>query len=146
LEPEREQLKPGEEMDVRVMFYNPRRSDLDSIRLLIDFDPKMLEVLDTDEGNAIASGVNIREGNRRAFPFDYFVENRVDNHRGSIEFRMGMAGTRSVSRCPSGRDGQVRGRRDTAGLTILRICRRLPRRRRHAFLRARCSARARPHR
>jgi hypothetical protein len=56
------------------------------------FDSEFLEVVDTDENNAISAGVNIREGNRLQFPFDYFVENRADNRRGIIEYRMGLGG------------------------------------------------------
>jgi len=87
------QLQVGDEVEVDVDFLNPASSDLDYVRVLIAFDPAVFEAVDSDEGNAITRGVNLREGNRSLFPFDYNVVNDVSNQRGRAEYRMGFTGS-----------------------------------------------------
>jgi hypothetical protein len=73
--------------------YNPALSGLDSVRLAIDHDPRFIEIIDDDATNMITRGINIREGNRRLFPFDYHVANEVNPLRGRIDYRLGVTST-----------------------------------------------------
>jgi hypothetical protein len=89
LESDRMTLRTGEVAVVGVRLSNPDSVPFDRIRLYLQFDPKQAEILDTDRGNAVRSGVNIREADRDRLTFDYLRTNRADNRDGVVEFDAG---------------------------------------------------------
>jgi hypothetical protein len=97
-----------DEFEVPIFLMNPNGLVLDSVSLFIKFDPEVLEVVDSDDGNWIRRGVNIHDGDRHdAFPFDYFIRNEALNGLGVIDYRLGQSGMRTL---PSGRLATIRFR------------------------------------
>lgn len=82
-----EPIHAGETFDVTVSLENPKRDEFDRVKLLISFDPSVLEVVDYDRGNWIREGVNIQDGfAHEAFPFDFHHFNTADNKSGLIKY------------------------------------------------------------
>lgn len=82
----------GTDFEVGIVLNNPDALNIDTVSLQLRFDPKVLQVIDTDKGNTIKRGVNIQDGEfRSVFPFDIFVQNSVQNVRGYIDYRMGSS-------------------------------------------------------
>jgi len=78
-------VQVGDEFKVFVMLKNPRQIPIDRLKLYVQFDPKDLEVVDTDTGNVIKRGVNINDSVGKAeFPFNYYQTNLADNNTGVI--------------------------------------------------------------
>lgn len=89
LAPERHRIVVGEEFNVYVELNNPDHIHFDQVSLLIAYNPRVLKVIDYDAYNTITSGVNIHDGSyRNAFPFDFFLSNRVNLDTGLIDYRM----------------------------------------------------------
>lgn len=89
---ENDSVKVGKEFKVDVYLANPDRISFDQIDLLISFDPEVLQVVDKDEENWIAIGVNVFDGEyHETFPFDFHLENSSDNKNGSIRYSVGIA-------------------------------------------------------
>jgi hypothetical protein len=89
----------GESFLVDVNYSNPNLAELDSVKLRIIFDPRVLEVLDHDEGNWISKGINILDGPyQEDLPFDFLRRNVAYNGRGEIQYD---AGFNSRVRIPS---------------------------------------------
>jgi len=92
LRPRKEYISVGEEFLVDVAYTNPKRAEIDTIKLMLKFDPRVLQVVDYDEENWVTRGVNIYDGAyREDLPFDFHRKNAVSNERGLIEYDMGFA-------------------------------------------------------
>jgi hypothetical protein len=78
----------GEEFDVRVRLNNPDQANFDTIAVLLEFDPDVLEVVDNDLGNNIRRGINANDSLMRdLFPFDYLHANKADNDKGRLFYK-----------------------------------------------------------
>jgi len=84
-------IQVGDTFQVDIIFDNSADSFVDRVDVYLKYDPEVLDVLDTDEGNWMTRGVNILDGPYHAlFPFDYHIENQVFAGRGEIVYRMGI--------------------------------------------------------
>lgn len=84
----------GETFQVDVKLNNPGGSVVDSLKFFVQFDPKVIQVVDQDLGNWIRRGVNVHDGPYRLrYPFDYHKYNEADNTRGRIRYAMSMGRT-----------------------------------------------------
>jgi hypothetical protein len=91
LESDIDEVARGEEFSVNVVLDNPETAPFDRIRLYIQFDPSRLEIVDSDHGNWIRQGVNIRDGIAHDdFPFDFHRANLADNTQGLIIYDEAM--------------------------------------------------------
>lgn len=78
-------IRQGQEFDVNVMLDNNAHAPLDTLKLYLQFDPAVLEVVDSDSGNWIRKGINIVDGfAHERFPFNFHRLNLVDNEKGYI--------------------------------------------------------------
>jgi hypothetical protein len=92
LRPREREVGVGGEFLVDVVYANPRRADIDTMKLKVVFDPTVLQVVDFDEGNWIAKGVNILDGPYHDdLPFDFHMKNLVYNGSGEIYYAMGFS-------------------------------------------------------
>jgi hypothetical protein len=92
IEPPARTPRVGEEFTLDIVLDNRAHSQLDGISLLIQYDPKTLQILDDDRDNWITLGLNIHDGSfRSTFPFDYHMANAVYPIRGLIEYRVGTS-------------------------------------------------------
>ena len=83
----------GEVSTADVVLINPGEYSFDDLRLRIRYDPNLVTILDADENNYIADGVNIWDGGfHDKFAFDNLFANSVDNQRGIIDYRKGNVG------------------------------------------------------
>lgn len=84
-------VRAGEEFLVDVSYANPEGAEVDSMKLRIIFDPRVLQVLDKDEGNWITKGINIWDGPyQEELPFDFHRRNIAYNGRGEIQYEAGF--------------------------------------------------------
>ena len=91
------QIPANEDFYAGVWFENPRLLDVSKIAVKIRFDPRVLEVVDDDAGNWIASGINIFDGDyHNDFPFDVHVENSASNDIGLITYAMACTKRRAL--------------------------------------------------
>lgn len=98
LKPRRPVVGLGEEFLVDVMYRNPKRADMDTVKLKLRFDPEVLQVVDYDEGNWITRGVNVFDGAyHEELPFDYHRKNAAFNTTGIIEYDNGFGSQVPVS-------------------------------------------------
>lgn len=82
-------VQAGEVFDVPVYVRNPGEKRIDRLRLYVQFDPSVLQVVDYDTGNVVKRGVNIHDARaRERFPFDFYRTNLVDNQKGTIEYEV----------------------------------------------------------
>ncbi len=89
LKPTASALRAGETFDIGVVLQNPGEERIDRLRLYLQFDPAEMEVVDTDLGNVVTRGVNIRDAEaREEFPFDYYRYNYADNEKGLIVYEV----------------------------------------------------------
>jgi len=89
LVPDADQVVIGDEFDVQIELDNPDHDQFDQVSLLIAYNPRVLEVVDYDENNIIARGLNIHDGSYRdRFPFDLGLTNKVDPEKGLIDYRI----------------------------------------------------------
>lgn len=85
-------VRVGEEFLVDIDFENAKHTMVDNIHVIVRFDPRVLEVVDYDEENWIARGINIYDGPyHEKFPFDRHIKNIASNARGEIEYHMGIS-------------------------------------------------------
>ncbi len=92
LMPPGEPVMEGDSFDVQVYFKNPKALLIDNVNLDIRFDPKYMQVVDTDEENWISRGTNILDGPyHEVFPFDYHIKNAAYNQLGRIHYHAGMS-------------------------------------------------------
>lgn len=97
LRPRATSLKAGDQFLVDVVFNNPRRAELDMVKLKIRFDPKVLEVVDYDEDNWIAKDVNIYDGQYHDdLPFDFHMRDVAYNSTGEIYYEMGFSKKQAI--------------------------------------------------
>jgi hypothetical protein len=90
LEPSVISTREGQEFTVKVILDNDSGEPMDRVRLVAKFDPAELEVVDSDKGNRIRSGVNVEDGMAaEEFPFDFNRSNEVDNVLGTIAYDVG---------------------------------------------------------
>ncbi|MCX7017404.1 MAG: hypothetical protein WCK47_02140 [bacterium] len=84
-------VRVGEEFFVDVLYSNPKRIEIDRVCLLIRFDPKILQVIDEDEGNWITKDLNIADADSHDnLPFDFHIRNIAYNATGEIKYEMGF--------------------------------------------------------
>ncbi|MBX7243991.1 MAG: cohesin domain-containing protein [Candidatus Sumerlaeaceae bacterium] len=84
-------VQTGQEFLVDIVYSNPRGAEVDSVKLNVQFDPKVLQVVDYDEDNWITNGVNVYDGKyHEDLPFDFHIRNNVYNNRGQILYEMGF--------------------------------------------------------
>lgn len=103
LRPRRNTVGIGENLLVDVLYRNPRRADMDTVKLKLRFDPEVLEVVDTDDGNWISRGINIFDGAYHDdLPFDHHRKNQAHNNLGLIVYDMGFG-----SRTPVPEEGVI---------------------------------------
>jgi len=96
LRPRRPTVRVGEDFLVDILYRNPKRADMDTVRLKLRFDPEVLQVEDHDEGNWITRGINIFDGDyHAALPFDHHRKNVVFNNLGLINYENGF-GSRTL--------------------------------------------------
>jgi hypothetical protein len=82
---ENDRVEVGEKFTVDIVLDNPLQAPFDRVRLYVQFDPAVLEVVDSDKGNWIKRGINIADGfAHNDFPFDFHRENFADNDKGVI--------------------------------------------------------------
>ena len=99
LRPRATNLSVGDTFLVDIVYSNPRRVDIDTVKLKIKFDPRVLQAVDYDEENWITRGTNIYDGEYHTdLPFDYHQKNTVYNGTGEIQCWMGFS---SKVRVPS---------------------------------------------
>jgi len=111
-------VRVGQTFDVPVFFQNSEALVVDTVSLLVHFNPDELEVIDWDKGNWIRRGINIYDGDRHEdFPFDYLIRNEAYNATGVIDYRMGLQRPDAL---PSGRLATIRFRalQPSAGTTV----------------------------
>lgn len=73
-----------------VVLLNPKGLSFDSLKMCIRYDPAEVTILDADQDNFIADGLNIFDGDfHDKFPFDGQIRNQVDPERGTIEYEVG---------------------------------------------------------
>jgi hypothetical protein len=65
LKSQRSTINVGDEFLVDIDYDNPKRAELDTVKLKLKFDPKVLQVVDYDDDNWITQGVNIHDGDVR---------------------------------------------------------------------------------
>ena len=92
LRPRTGAVRVGDEFLVDIVYSNPRRADIDSVRVKVRFDPALLQVVDYDTDNWITNGVNILDGPYHDdLPFDFHIRNRAYNNTGMILYEKGFA-------------------------------------------------------
>lgn len=97
LKPRKNVVQVGEDFLVDVMYRNPRRADMDTVKLEMRFDPAVLQVVDSDDGNWITRGVNIFDGAYHdELPFDFHRKNIAFNSTGLIQYDMGFSSRTAV--------------------------------------------------
>lgn len=92
LRPRQRSVRTGEDFFVDIVYANPKKAEMDSVRLKVVFDPKVLQVVDYDDENWISRGTNIYDGEyHEDLPFDFHVRNAAYNLTGEIYYEMGFA-------------------------------------------------------
>ena len=83
-------LKTGQWVVIDVGIDNPNGVVFDEVRLAGRFDPKAVELVDSDRGNWIHAGLNVLDGPfHKAFPWTLFYTNRIVPSDGYFYYRMG---------------------------------------------------------
>ena len=94
LMPHKKEVDVGDILDVDVYLANPDGEQIDSVNLLIAFNPRVFQAEDADD---VATGVNLSDRDyKEEFPFDFPVLNAIDNEKGLIDYR--VQGLRKVIR------------------------------------------------
>lgn len=100
IQPRRSSVKVGEEFLVDIVYENPNRVEVDSVKVTLTFDPTVLEVVDHDEEGWITKGINAYDGAyHEDLPFDFHIRNVAYNQLGKLQYQMGFA---SRTRIPAG--------------------------------------------
>ncbi|MBN1865707.1 hypothetical protein JW916_00295 [Candidatus Sumerlaeota bacterium] len=95
--PESTLLTQDQDFWVDLVLQNPRQLPIESIGAVVGFDPKILQVVDEDQGNWIADGTNVWDGAfHEDYPFDVLVADRADNLLGRIYYAMAHHGGQTV--------------------------------------------------
>ena len=113
-------VQVGEMVSFDLVLDNSAYSQMDGVSVILQYDPEVLEVFDTDHDNWITLGHNIEDGPfREAFPFDYHLANKVHSARGVVEYRV-AAGLPEPFLGASGTFARIHARalKPTAGSTI----------------------------
>lgn len=85
--PMRPVIQKGSDFWVDIALYNDSLVPLESFGVKVEFDPKVLGVVDEDRGNWITLGTNIWDGPfHKNYPFDFHRANIADNRAGIIEY------------------------------------------------------------
>jgi hypothetical protein len=83
--PRQKQVDVGDEVEVDVYIANPNEEAIDSVNLLIAYNPRVFEPIDADE---YEPGINIDDKKYMDdFPFDFPLVNTIDADRGIIDYR-----------------------------------------------------------
>lgn len=79
----------GRDFFVTVGYTNPNVLDWDRVRFTLNFDPKVLQVVDWDQDNWITQGVNVFDADwHEELPFDVHLKNQVLNNMGRVFYEM----------------------------------------------------------
>lgn len=90
--PPRAEPVVGEVFSIDLLLDNRANSAIDGLEARLEFDPSVLRVVDTDYNNPVTIGTNILDGPfRRAFPFDFGIENAVHQRLGRIDYKVGIS-------------------------------------------------------
>lgn len=134
--PLKNNLQRGDTFWVDLVLHNQELAPIDSIGARIEFDPAVLEVLDTDQDNWIQRGVNIWDGGfHEAYPFDFHRANKVNNSRGVIRYHAGRQN--GVWTFPTGVFARIRFRaKEPAAASAIRLVRKKGDRKPETFIRS----------
>lgn len=78
-------LDVGDTVEIDVYLDNPNREAIDSVSLLIAYNPRIFEPVDADD---YAAGINLDDKDYyEEFPFDFPLINSIDEERGLIDYR-----------------------------------------------------------
>ncbi len=81
----------GNDFTVTIYYENPQLVDFDRVRLTIDYNPSVLQVVDWDTDNWITENVNIYDGDfHDELPYDIHMRNQALNNVGKIYYEMGF--------------------------------------------------------
>jgi hypothetical protein len=93
LQPRTRTVKVGDTFLVDVVYENPNRVEIDSVKLSVRFDPRVLQVVDYDENNWITKGINAFDGDyHEELPFDFHIRDVAYNSTGLVLYQMGFSG------------------------------------------------------
>lgn len=86
-------VQVGEITTMTVYLDNPSQLMMDTVRIRMWFDPRILQVEDWDRRNWIKLGLNVQDGlAREDFPFTFHGTNLADNTYGQIDYQMSLTG------------------------------------------------------
>ncbi len=106
--PRKDFYEAGEWIVFDVGLHNPEGVAFDEVRVLLRFDPSVLDFADADQGNWIREGHNALDGPfADRWGWDRHLANRIDPAAGRIEYRMGYS---RLAPRPSGRLLRLFGR------------------------------------
>lgn len=92
LRPRQRTVDAGDTFLVDIVYSNPNRADVDTMKLKVVFDPSVLQVVDYDTDNWITRDVNIFDGDyHEDLPFDFHRKNQAFNATGEILYWMGFS-------------------------------------------------------
>lgn len=99
------EIEVGDDFTVQVQLDNKNGAVIDSINFFVLFDPKVLQVVDSDKFNWIIRGVNVLDGPyHREFPWDMHKANEVRNDRGYVQYQKAVSNGRTL---PSGTFAEI---------------------------------------
>lgn len=94
LQPSSQEVALGSQFTVDMFLSNPTPEQLLSLNVWLTFDPTYLEVVDTDSGNWITTGINIWDNPyHSAFNWDFHGQNVANNSAGTISYGEGSFAT-----------------------------------------------------
>lgn len=94
LQPSTQDVGIGSQFTLDMNLSNPTPEQLVALNVWLSFDPTYLEVVDTDTGNWITTGINVLDGPyHSAFNWDYHDHNTADNASGRIGYGEGSFAT-----------------------------------------------------
>lgn len=97
LEGPKKPVEVGDQFLVHVRLNNPEGALIDSVNFFVLYDPKVLQIVDSDRFNWIIRGINIHDGPYHTnFPWDIHKQNEVRNDRGTAAYRMALTNGSSL--------------------------------------------------
>ncbi len=85
--PSSQSISVGSEFTLDMALSNSVPEQLSALNVWLSFDPTYLEVVDSDSGNWITTGINVLDGPYQTnFNWDAHVQNIVDNTNGTISY------------------------------------------------------------
>lgn len=91
--PRSEMVHEGEISTADVVLLNPEVVEFDDLRFRLRFNPEEIEILDADENNYVAEGINAYDGGfHDSHPFDLHHANQADIAAGRLDYHVGASG------------------------------------------------------